>query len=105
MSMKINLPLINLPYRFDGFGKLIRGKLMAEEGNLHGLSQIAFDVGAAQRCQTLLMSARVEAGSRMALTSALYPDLLAPPLLVNSDVLALQLVKLCPNSRGEGDGG
>ena len=33
----------------------------------------------------------------------LYPDLRAPPLLVNSDVLALHLVKLYPNSRGEGD--
>ena len=31
-----------------------------------------------------------------------YIDLRAPPLLVNSDVLALHLVKLHPNSRGEG---
>ena len=41
----------------------------------------------------------------MALTSDLYPDLRAPPLLENSDVFALHLVKLYPNSRGEGDGG
>ena len=30
---------------------------------------------------------------------------LAPPLLVNSDVLAWHLIKRDPNSRGEGDGG
>ena len=41
----------------------------------------------------------------MALTLDFYPDLRAPPLLVNSDVLALHLIKLHPNSRGEGDGG
>ena len=37
----------------------------------------------------------------MALTSDLYPDL----RVENSDVFALHLVKLYPNSRGEGDGG
>ena len=47
----------------------------------------------------------MKSGSLMALTSDSYPDLRAPPLLVNSDVLALHLVKLFPNSRGEGDGG
>ena len=30
---------------------------------------------------------------------------MAPPLLVNSDLLAQHLVKRDPNSRGEGDGG
>ena len=46
-SVNINLPLINLPFHFERFGKLMRGKLMrgklmrgklmAVEGNLHGL--------------------------------------------------------------------